>query len=167
MRATVRPNLNPNPKPTPPVQLRVASVGGGPASCLLGWAVFERLVLSGGAAASASASSAASAAAANATANATADAAADAAVDAATAAATSDDVGCSATLPPPRLHVFDYAPGWAPLVQRTADALGEPICFAGCELTQGLGQPSNGALTRILAQPQASPSPSPSPSLSP
>ena len=116
---------------------------------------------------SASASSAASAAAANATANATADAAADAAVDAATAAATSDDVGCSATLPPPRLHVFDYAPGWAPLVQRTADALGEPICFAGCELTQGLGHPTNGALTRILAQPQASPSPSPSPSLSP
>ena len=157
MRATVRPNLHPNPNPTPPVQLRVASLGGGPASCLLGWAVFERLVLSGGASASASASSASSAAAANAT----ADAAADAAVDAATAAATSDDVGSSAMLPPPRLHVFDYAPGWAPLVQRTADALGEPVCFAGCELTQGLGHPSNGALTRILAQPQASPSPSP------
>ena len=159
MRATVRPNLNPNPNPTPPVQLRVASLGGGPASCLLGWAVFERLVLSGGASASASASSASSAAAANAT----ADAAADAAVDAATAAATSDDVGPAAMLPPPRLHVFDYAPGWAPLVQRTADALGEPVCFAACELTQDLGHPSNGALTRILAQPQASPSPSPSP----
>ena len=28
--------------------LRVASLGGGPASCLLGWAVFERLVISGG-----------------------------------------------------------------------------------------------------------------------
>ena len=120
-------------------------------------------MLSGGAAASASASSASSASSSSA-ADATADAAADAAVDAATAAATSDDVGCSALLPPPRLHVFDYAPGWAPLVQRTADALGEPVCFAGCELTQGLGHPTNGALARILAQPQASPSPSPSPS---
>ena len=49
-------------------------------------------------------------------------------------------------MPLPRLHVFDYAPGWAPLVQRTADALGEPICFAGCELTLGLGHPTNGAL---------------------
>ena len=117
-------------------------------------------MLSGGAAASSAASSSA---AADAAADATADATADAAVDAATAAAASDDVGSSAMLPPPRLHVFDYAPGWAPLVQRTADALGEPVCFAGCELTQGLGHPSNGALTRILAQPQASPSPSPSP----
>ena len=114
-------------------------------------------MLSGGAAASSSASSAAGASSA-------ADATADAAADAATDADTSDDVGSPAMLPPPRLHVFDYAPGWAPLVQRTADALGEPVCFAGCELTQGLGHPSNGALTRILAQPQASPSPSPSPS---
>ena len=115
-------------------------------------------MLSGGAATSSAASSAAGA---DAAADATADAAADTAVDAATDAATSDDVGSSAMLPPPRLHVFDYAPGWAPLVQRTADALGEPVCFAGCELTQGLGHPSNGALTRILAQPQASLSPSP------
>ena len=113
-------------------------------------------MLSGGASASSVASSAATA---DAAADATADAAADTAVDAATDAATSDDVGSSVMLPPPRLHVFDYAPGWAPLVQRTADALGEPVCFAGCELTQGLGHPSNGALTRILAQPQASPSP--------
>ena len=67
---------------------------------------------------------------------------ADADADAASAAA---DAGSSA-MPPPRLHVFDYAPGWAPLVQRTADALCEPICFAGCELTQGLGHPTNGAL---------------------
>ena len=109
--------------------------------------------------AAAASSAASSAAGADAGADATADATADAAVD----AATSDDVGSSAVLPPPRLHVFDYAPGWAPLVQRTADALGEPVCFAGCELKQDLGHPSNGALTRILAQPQASPSPSPSP----
>ena len=86
--------------------LRVASVGGGPACCLLGWAVFERLTL----------------------------AAAESAADA-----------------PPRLHVFDYAPGWAPLVERAAAALGEPVGFAGCELTEGLAHASNAALRATAA----------------
>ena len=86
--------------------LCVASVGGGPGCCLLGWAVFERLTLA--------------------------------------AAAGSADA-------PPRLHVFDYAPGWAPLVERAAAALGEPVGFAGCELTEGLAHASNAALRAAAA----------------
>lgn len=120
--------------------LRVASLGGGPASCLLGWAVFERLVISGG---DSDATDATDPDAADA--SATASAAADAAADAASAAA---DAGSSATALP-RLHVLDYAPGWAPLVQRVADALGEPIGFGRCELTWGLEHPANRTLHTV------------------
>ena len=137
-------------------RLRVASLGGGPASCLLGWAVFERLAISGG-----------DSAAADDAGDADADDDDDDADDDADADADDD----SSAMPLPRLHVFDYAPGWAPLVQRTADALGEPICFAGCELTQGLGHPTNGALHAATAatnpNPNQGPNPSPDPNPDP
>ena len=141
--------------------LRVASLGGGPASCLLGWAVFERLVISGG---DSDATDATDPDAADA--SATASAAADAAADAASAAA---DAGSSATALP-RLHVLDYAPGWAPLVQRVADALGEPIGFGRCELTWGLEHPANRTLHTVSSMgpiPNPNPDPNPNPNLNP
>ena len=113
-------------------QLRVASLGGGPASCLLGWAIFERLVISGR----------------DCDADASADAPA-ATPAAAHAASASPAAAGSSAMPPPRLHVFDYAPSWAPLVQRVADALGEPIGFGGCELTHGLDHPANCTLHTV------------------
>lgn len=88
-------------------QLRVASVGGGPASCLLGFAVFESLA----------------------------------------------GASCppSAASSPPRLHVFDYAEGWEPFVQRASDALAEAISFGMCDLTQSLVHRSNDALRAVCA----------------
>jgi len=108
--------------------LRVASLGGGPACCLLGWAAFERLSRGGDEACGGDGDGGEPS---------------EGLAEAASTAALATS--------PPRLHVFDYAPGWASLVQRAADALAEPIGFAGCELTQALSHPANAALRAASA----------------
>ena len=97
--------------------LRVASVGGGPASCLLGYTVFERL----------------------------------AARSRRPPSSSSSDSSAAEGGSSPRLHVFDYAVGWEPFVERASDALAEAVSFGLCDLTHSLTHASNEALRSAFA----------------
>jgi hypothetical protein len=130
-------------------QLRVASLGGGPGNCLVGFVVFERLLLlraDRDAAARRNQQQAGTATAPLAARGSGSVGPAHGVTGDATADATADAAGVA------RLSVLDYAKEWGPIVtSHTAAALAEPVSFGLCDLAQPLEAPANAAVRALLS----------------